>query len=168
MDSPPVPLPLVKSPPWHMNLQHRIKQSAPSPLRSGSENTPLDDAVKLATLVVQRLASLANALLSGAEGAEVLRRSRSNIGEELKHDPTGVVAVDGAVMIHRTVSSSWLRCSEPRGESAYMSKKTRGFLLGCPATGARGASVGASTAGGSSLADMSRCRRVIWQRASRF
>jgi len=56
----------------------------------GGEVAPLahevgDDAVEGGSLVVEGLAAAADALLAGAEGAEVLGGARSCVGEEL-HD----------------------------------------------------------------------------------
>ena len=53
-----------------------------------------DDAVELTALVVQRLARLAHALLSGAEGKEVHRCLGSHIGAKHKHYAADVFASD--------------------------------------------------------------------------
>lgn len=56
-----------------------------------------NDAVKGGTLVVQRLAGLAHALLAGAQTPEVLRSLGSLVGEELHHNPLGRAAANGDV-----------------------------------------------------------------------
>lgn len=56
-----------------------------------------DHAVEARSLVVERLAGAAFALLAGAERAEILRRLWDDIGVELHHDPSGRLAADGHV-----------------------------------------------------------------------
>lgn len=57
----------------------------------------LNDAVEDGALVVQRLAKLAEALFTGAEGAEVLSRLGDEVGVELHGDATDGLAADGNV-----------------------------------------------------------------------
>lgn len=54
----------------------------------------LDDAVELAALVVQGLSRLSQALLAGAEGAEVLGRLGHNVIVQLKGDAAGSLVAD--------------------------------------------------------------------------
>ena len=53
-----------------------------------------DDAVEARALVRQLLARLANALLAGAQGAEVLDRLRDGLAVEAHHNATGGLAVN--------------------------------------------------------------------------
>ena len=57
----------------------------------------LDDTVKAAALVVEGFPALANALLAGAEGAEVLSRLGDDIIVELEGDAAGSFLADGDV-----------------------------------------------------------------------
>jgi len=66
---------------------------------SGSEVAPLahepgDHPVEGRFLVVEGLAGAAVALLTGAEGPEVLGRAGSGVGVELHHDPPNGLATD--------------------------------------------------------------------------
>ena len=54
----------------------------------------LDDSVEDGALVVQRLSSLAYALVSGTEGAEVLGRLGYDIVEQLEGDASGILGAD--------------------------------------------------------------------------
>lgn len=55
---------------------------------------PRDHAVEARSLVVEGLPAASSSLLSGAEGAEVLRRAGGDVGEELHHDPASRSAAD--------------------------------------------------------------------------
>jgi hypothetical protein len=46
---------------------------------------------------VERRALVAEALLAGAQGAEVLGRLRHHVGSELDHDPAGRLVANGDV-----------------------------------------------------------------------
>lgn len=59
----------------------------------------LDDTVESGALVVERDASLADALLAGAEGAEVLGGLGHQRGVQLHDDAAGGLAVDGDVEV---------------------------------------------------------------------
>ena len=89
--SPPVPLPAVKSPPWHMKswcgvesgggggndmsaAQLQLDKTRQN--RNPKRQTHGDDAVEGGALEVEGLAGAAHALLARAEGAEVLRVGR--------------------------------------------------------------------------------------------
>lgn len=61
------------------------------------EHELLDDAVEAAALVAERLAGFADALLAGAERAEVLAGLGELVGEELHDDSAGSGAADGDV-----------------------------------------------------------------------
>lgn len=54
----------------------------------------LDDAVELGALVVEGLAGLAQALLAGAQGAEVLGRLGHDVVVQLHDDPAGLLGAD--------------------------------------------------------------------------
>lgn len=57
----------------------------------------LDDAVEDGTLVVEGLARLADALLAGAQGAEVLGRLGDEVGVQLHGDAADGLAAEGDV-----------------------------------------------------------------------
>lgn len=57
----------------------------------------LDDAVEDGALVVQGRAGLAQALLAGAQAAEVLGRLGDEVGVELHGDAAGGLVADGDV-----------------------------------------------------------------------
>ena len=59
-----------------------------------------DHAVERAALVVERLAGLAGALLSGAEGSEVLSGTRHNVGTQHELDAARWPVTDGYVEEH--------------------------------------------------------------------
>ena len=59
----------------------------------------LDDAVEAGALVVQGDAGLADALLAGAEGAEVFGGLGHEVGVELHDDAAGGLAADGDVEV---------------------------------------------------------------------
>ena len=59
-----------------------------------------DDAMERAALVVKRLATLAFALLPGAERAEVLGGLGNDICEKLEDDPSGLLSADRHVEKH--------------------------------------------------------------------
>ena len=91
MDSPPVPLPLVKSPPWHMNCvmmlftrhennSRKTREKHTKYTRNAKRHAP----VEAGALEVKGLALAAHALLAGAEGAEVLGGLRDDVRVQLR------------------------------------------------------------------------------------
>lgn len=56
-----------------------------------------NDAVELGALVVQGLAGLADSLLAGAEGAEVLDRLGDGLAEEAEFDTADFLAINADV-----------------------------------------------------------------------
>jgi len=73
---------------------------------------PRDHAVERRSLVVERLAGAASALLAGAESPEVLGRAGNHIGVELHDDAAGRLAADGHVEEDLRVGSHWSRDSK--------------------------------------------------------
>merc|ERR550537_382042 len=79
MDSPPVPLPAVKSPPWHMKC---------------------DDTVESTTLEVKRLAGLSRSLLTRAEASEIFGGLRDHICSEFHHNTSRGSTANGNIEVN--------------------------------------------------------------------
>ena len=66
----------------------------------------LDDAVEDAALVVEGLAALAQALLAGAEGAEVLGRLGHDVVVQLEDNTAGRLATDRDIELFKKYSQN--------------------------------------------------------------
>ena len=73
---------------------------------------PRDHVVERRSLVVERLAGAAYALLVGVESLEVLSGVGNHIGVELHDDTVGRLATDGHVEEDHRVGSHWSRDSK--------------------------------------------------------
>ena len=91
-----------------------------------------DDAVEGGSLEVQRLARATNALLSSAEGTEVISSLRANVSKELELNATSILTGDIDLEEHLWVSGqNWVegdlgtqsRAEEAQHVSLYQNKK---------------------------------------------
>ena len=76
-----------------------------------------DDTVERRALEVERLARLADALLAGAQGTEVLGRLRDDVGAERHLDAARGLAANGHVKVHHGIRPDASGCTAKPHES---------------------------------------------------
>lgn len=98
MDSPPVPFPSVKSPPWE-RISTQAAGATHLRFAAGTylNHELLNDTVEDGAFVVKGLSRLALALLACAKGAKVFRRLGHEVRVEFHGDAPSGLAANGNV-----------------------------------------------------------------------